>query len=148
MQETPVQFLGQEDLLEKIQATQSSYLGLPLWLSWLRICLQCRRPGFDPWVGKIPWRRKRLPTPVFWHGEFHGLYSPWCRKESDMTEQLSLSLSNICWNPPKMLSFSKLQKQSSTYPKHTYLVPFTTYPGLTAKLATIEVKSLSTSHFF
>ena len=39
----------------------------------LRICLQCGRPGFDPWVGKIPWRRERLPTPVFWPGEFHGL---------------------------------------------------------------------------
>ena len=37
--------------------------------------LQCGRPGFDPWVGKIPWRRERLPTPVFWSGEFHGLYS-------------------------------------------------------------------------
>ena len=35
---------------------------------------QCGRPGFDPWVGKIPWRRQRLPTPVFWAGEFHGLY--------------------------------------------------------------------------
>ena len=35
----------------------------------------CRRPGFDPWVGKIPWRRERLPTPVFWPREFHGLYS-------------------------------------------------------------------------
>ena len=32
---------------------------------------------FDPWVGKIPWRREWLPTPVFWPGEFHGLYSPW-----------------------------------------------------------------------
>ena len=31
----------------------------------LRICLQCGRPGFDPQVGKIPWRRERLPTPVF-----------------------------------------------------------------------------------
>ena len=31
------------------------------------------RPGFDPWVGKIPWRRERLPTPVFWPREFHGL---------------------------------------------------------------------------
>ena len=49
------------------------------------------RPGFDPWVGKIPSRRERLPTPVFWPGEFHGLYSPWGRKESDRTEQLSLS---------------------------------------------------------
>ena len=48
-------------------------------------------PGFDPWVGKIPWRRARLPTPVFWPGEFHGLY-PWSHKESDTTERLSLSL--------------------------------------------------------
>ena len=30
----------------------------------------------DPWVGKIPWRREWLPTPVFWPGEFHGLYNP------------------------------------------------------------------------
>ena len=60
-------------------------------LGWERICLQCRRPGFDPWVGKIPWRKERLPTPVFWPGEFHGLYSPWGHKESDMTKRLSLS---------------------------------------------------------
>ena len=38
-----------------------------------------------------PWRRERLPAPVFWPGEFHELYSPWGHKESDMTEQLSLS---------------------------------------------------------
>ena len=31
-----------------------------------------------------------LPTPVFWPGEFHRLYSPWGRKESDTTERLSL----------------------------------------------------------
>ena len=31
--------------------------------------------GFNPWVGKIPWRRERLPTPLFWPGEFHGLYT-------------------------------------------------------------------------
>ena len=31
----------------------------------LIICLQCRRPRFDSWVGKIHWRRDRLPTPVF-----------------------------------------------------------------------------------
>jgi len=64
----------------------SSILGLLLWLSWQRIHLQCGRPGFDPWVGKIPWRRERLPTPVFWPGEFHGLYSPWGCKELDTTE--------------------------------------------------------------
>ena len=33
-----------------------------------------RETRVDPWVGKIPWRRERLPTPVFWPGEFHGLY--------------------------------------------------------------------------
>jgi len=27
---------------------------------------------FDPWVWKIPWRRAQQPTPVFFHGEFHG----------------------------------------------------------------------------
>ena len=57
-------------------------LGLPWWLSWLRIRLQCQRPGFDPWVGKIPWRKEQLPTPVFWPGKFHGLYSPWGLRES------------------------------------------------------------------
>ena len=39
----------------------------------------------------MAWRRERLPTPVFWPGEFHGLYSPWGHKESDTTERLSLS---------------------------------------------------------
>ena len=47
--------------------------------------------GSNPGVGKIPWRRERLLTPVFWPGEFHGLYSPWGHKESDTNERLSLS---------------------------------------------------------
>ena len=42
-----------------------------------------RRPWFDPWIGKTPWRREWLPTPVFWPGEFHELYSPWGCRESD-----------------------------------------------------------------
>ena len=51
-------------------------------------------PGFDPWVGKIPWRRAWQPAPVFLPGESHGQrslagYSPWGRKASDMTERLS-----------------------------------------------------------
>ena len=68
-----------------------------MWQPWaslvaqLEIHQQCRRPGFDPWVEKIPWRRERLPTPVFWPGEFHGLYRPWGRKESDTIERLSQS---------------------------------------------------------
>ena len=35
-------------------------------------CLQCGRPGFHPWVGKIPWRRKRQPTPVLLPRKSHG----------------------------------------------------------------------------
>ena len=56
----------------------------------------CRRPGFDPWIGKIPWRREGLPTPVFWPGEFHGLCSPKGCKESDATERLSHSHTHFC----------------------------------------------------
>ena len=63
------------------------------WLSWWRICLQCRRPGFDPWDEKVPWKREWHPTPIFLAGEFHGQgslvsYSPWGLKESDTTDQL------------------------------------------------------------
>ena len=46
--------------------------------------MQGGRPGFVPWVGKIPWRRERLPTPVFWPGEFHELYRQWGGKESNV----------------------------------------------------------------
>ena len=35
-------------------------------------CRRCERPGFHPWVGKIPWRREWQPTPVFLPGEVHG----------------------------------------------------------------------------
>ena len=86
----------ESDMTEQFSlALTSVFLGFPGGSagkeSWY---LQYGRPGFDPWVGKIPWRRERLPTPVFWPGEFHGLYSPWPH-ESDRTEWLSLSLSDI-----------------------------------------------------
>ena len=55
--------------------------------------LQYGRRGFDPWVGKISWRRERLPTLVLWPGESQGLSSPWGHEEWDATERLSLSLS-------------------------------------------------------
>ena len=86
MQETLVWSLGSED-------SPGEGIGYPLQYSWASLvaqlvknCWQYGRPGFDPWVGKTPWRRERLPTPVFWHGEFHGLYSPWGCKESDKTD--------------------------------------------------------------
>ena len=58
---------------------------------------QCKRPKrykFDPWRGKIPWRRKWLPVSVFlsgkipWTEDLVG-YSPWDPNESDTTEQLN-----------------------------------------------------------
>ena len=53
-----------------------------------------QRCGFNPWVGKIPWRREWQPTPVFLSGESHGPrslvgYSPWGSKDLDRTEWLS-----------------------------------------------------------
>ena len=116
MLETRVRFLGWEDPLEKEMVTHSSILAwripwtekhgvaksrtqllflsfLSFFLSWLNgkeSTCQCRRYGFDPWVRKIPWRRKWQPAPVFLPGESHGRkslvgYSPWGRKESDTT---------------------------------------------------------------
>ena len=40
-------------------------------------CWRCGRGGFDPWVGKSPWRRAWQPTPVFLPGESHGQKSLW-----------------------------------------------------------------------
>ena len=54
-------------------------------------CRRCKRCGFDPWVGKTPWRSKWQPTPVFLPGKSNGQrnlegYSLWDHKELDMTE--------------------------------------------------------------
>ena len=56
-------------------------------------CRRCKRPRFDPWVGKIPWSRKWQPTVIFLPGKFHRQrslvgYSPWGRKELDTMEWL------------------------------------------------------------
>ena len=58
-----------------------------------RVCLQCRRPGFNPWVGKTHGKRKWQPTPVLLPGKSHGQrslvgYRPWGHKESEKTERL------------------------------------------------------------
>ena len=64
-------------------------------------CSRLKRHRFDPWVGKIPWRRGRQLMPVFLPGESHGQkslagYSPWGREELDMTEQLSMHVGWCC----------------------------------------------------
>ena len=66
--------------------------------------------GSNPWVRKIPWGSERLPTPVFWPGEFPGPNSPWGRKESDTTEQRSLHFTIHYLNINKNVIPFKVQK--------------------------------------
>ena len=69
-----------------------AFKGFPGSASGKESACQSRRHGFDPWVGKIPWRRKWQPTPVFLPGESCGQrslagYSPWAHKVLDTTER-------------------------------------------------------------
>ena len=109
---TQFQSLGREDSLEKALTTHSSILGWknpwteePAGLQSMGLqrvsgkesacqCRRCRRHGFNSWVGKIPWRRKWKPTPVFLPRKLHEQRSlegcsPWGRKESDTTDRLN-----------------------------------------------------------
>ena len=99
-------------------------MGYPLQYSWASFVAQlvknlpaCGRPGFNPWVGKVPWRRARLPIPVFWPGEFHGLYSALDRKELDMTEWLSLHFTSCINSSHKPLELLLL------FPIMTFKIP-------------------------
>ena len=92
----------------------SQMKGLLWWLSSktsacnAEVHLQCRRHGFDPWVRKIPGRRKWQPTPVFLPGKSHGQrsYSPRGCKESDMISQSSAAPLNKTRPPcPKIFEW-------------------------------------------
>ena len=73
-------------------------------VAWVvRIHLQCKRCGFDPWVGKIPWRRKWKPTPGLVPGKFRGqrslvgyIYSTWGCNELDTTWWLNNNSKSNC----------------------------------------------------
>ena len=81
---------------QNIFILHSGFKGLSKWLSGKESacqCRRCRRLGFNPCVRKISWSSKWQPTPVFLPGTFQGQrslvgYSPYGRRESDMTEQL------------------------------------------------------------
>ena len=74
-------------------------IGYPLQYSWASFVAQLVKnlPAmWETWVWSLGWEdplEKGLPAPVFWPGEFHGMYSPWGHKESETTEQLSLHFS-------------------------------------------------------
>ena len=74
-------------------------IGYPLQYSWASLVTQLVKnlPAMqETWVQSLDWEdpleKGKAPTPVFWPGEFQGLYSPWGHKESDTTERLALSL--------------------------------------------------------
>ena len=75
-------------------------MGLPRWCSGKESTCQCRRHRFNPWIRKIPWRRKWQPTPVLLPGKSHGQkhligYSPRGRKESDMTQHTLTCIASL-----------------------------------------------------
>ena len=86
--------------------------GLPWWLSGKESacqCRRCKRCGFSPWVGKIPWRRQWQPTPVFLPRKFHGQRSlagcsPWGNKKLDTTEHVCINTHTQSW---KILKLNK-----------------------------------------
>ena len=89
-------------------------LGFPCGLAGKESTRNVGDLGSIPGLGGSPGEGKGYPpTPVFWPGEFHGLYSLWGRKESDVTERLSLSqawfVSVVCeptglsWGPEPRL---------------------------------------------
>ena len=89
-------------------AMQWIYLSLViLWSPYLW-------PGFDPWVGKIPWRKESLLTPIFWPGEFHRLHSPWGGKESDMTGHAHMYICITCAKTEKICS-REMQAECSVF---------------------------------
>ena len=73
------EFNGQRSLTDyspwgyqESDTTEWLSLYFPWWYSGKEFTHQCRRLRFSPWIGKIPWRRKWQPTPVFLPGKFHG----------------------------------------------------------------------------
>ena len=74
-------------------------IGHPLQYSWPSLVAQLVKSPptmWETWIQSLFWEdpleKEKATTPVFWPGEFHGLYSPWSCNESDSTEKLSLSL--------------------------------------------------------
>ena len=80
---------GPQSLLVKVDGITScrAHQGLPWGLSGKESVCQCRRRGFNPWVGKIPWRRKWQPTPVSLPGKSHGQRGAWRARVHGVTNE-------------------------------------------------------------
>ena len=94
MQETPVRFLGQEDLLEKEQATRSIFIGFPSESAGKESACNAGDKGSVPGLERSPGEGHGYPLQYSCLENPRGQrslvgYSPWGCKESDMTERLS-----------------------------------------------------------
>ena len=100
--------------------------GLPRWLTGKESSCQ-RRCGFNPRIGKIPWRRAWQPTPVFLPGESHGQrsledYSPWGHKELNVTEH-STALSTFAMWFPVFIEFPQIAPRCSSLQVFAHAFP-------------------------
>ena len=98
--------------------------------------MQFGRPGFDPCIGKIPWRKQWQLTPIlFLSGEFHGQrslasYSPWGHKESDTTKQLTHSHTKFNYsqsdfqNEYAKMKFKYLETQNRLKNNNAHIIVF------------------------
>ena len=82
------------------------------------ICLPSRRLMFNPWVGKIPWKREWQPTPVFLPGQSHGHrslagYRPWGCTDSDRTESTEQQQQQQHRYVSKIYCVKKVRNESS-----------------------------------
>ena len=92
--------------LPQVGIKMETEVGFEMYSDDNSVSLQCRRPRFNPWVGKMPWRKKWQPALVLLLGKSHGQrslvgYCPRGRKASDMTEWLHFhfggKVDRICW---------------------------------------------------
>ena len=89
-----------------------------MWETWVR-----------SWVGKIPWKREQLPTPVFWPGEFHGLQSMGSQRVGHNWETFTFTFHskvpiiglNEEWQNHFYFNVSKCKKMESMHSQHHFI---------------------------
>ena len=110
---------GDPDSILRSGRSAGKGIGYPLQCSWASLVAHLVKnpPAMrETWVRFLGWKdpleKGKAPTPIFWPGEFHGLYCPWGHEELDMTERLSLHftspyiIASICLpQPATLLSF-------------------------------------------
>ena len=128
-------------------------IGLPWWLSGKECACQCRRHTFNPWIQKIPWRRKWQPTPVFMPRKSHGQwsltgYSPRCRRRAghDLAMEQQTSNNTSQWYHDSVFI---LGNRSNTHSTQLLFLPLLLTPdsSSTARVSFLPHQGLCTSRF-